>query len=989
MKIKNLLIAGVLGVSMCATGLVLTGCGEKKVTDIDIIGDLPILAQSETPDYSNVRAKITFDDGSEKEVDANSLRFSTVDTSTFGQKDIVISYKDSKYKLETTIDVYAPATALTATIEAYTGAYDGLSHNAISVTNATAGVQIYYSVDDKATWETTVPTIQNVGSLEVYVKLVKAYHYDFISPAYTATVSKVATEISAPTASSAPLTYNGETQNFEVVGFDAEKMQYADVNALSGKDAGTYEVVVQIKNTEDYKFPNNQTSVTLEFTIGQKEIDVQWSNEALTYNGEEQAPTATATGLVGGDVCNIVVSGAQIDAGTDYTATAESLSNENYKLPESGLETTFSIAKATNEWVTEPTISGVIGSAATPIGEAKFGTITYTYKGFDEEDTTYAASVPQEEGHFIMKAVVEGNDNYTGLETTYEFYIYSDATIAIFTSEVLNTFNTNKVGGEGQSKFLVGGKTMLAGDDNAFDLQLSAEDDMGDPVNIFRTEITMQIKNGASFEDIQDLATYATIDTTENTIDFTETAIGETFKITAIPVGVSASSGILPIEYVVEVVDGYNAYTAKDLSVITNISGNGWAQWKTENGYANISANAVILQNNISVTDSDIPSEYFWGENHGIASGVTNQTIKGSLIDAADEGIYYRELAANQTFDIYGNYFTIDYSGLSKCVVETGETLGVIVNDQEQTQERAITTHLTLLRVQGSAESATFNMSDVHFIGNGARTDRAINSGGIMIGKLLYVNTEIDNCRFIDAFIGFMFEAGSDFSLNQTNKLTNTKGYNSYNTLLYIQGVENLIIENGEYIGAGGPVMIVDHKGGETNGTGGYVSNVTAINAKLESFVKGSEPWFIGYGADAVVPGITAANAYYTQAGATFLTTQNGVENLMNMIVVFKSSSAAGLTSYTVRGSVAIYDSREEYESQSTTKTKYILDMTTYSAAAKAQSANLMENGSNGVILGTVQDASYAAVATEGSTYLNLYTSMGMGAVLGLYSANS
>ncbi|MBQ4535889.1 MAG: hypothetical protein IJA22_03565, partial [Clostridia bacterium] len=63
--------------------------------------------------------------------------------------------------------------------------------------------------------------------------------------------------------------------------------------------------------------------------------------------------------------------------------------------------------------------------------------------------------------------------------------------------------------------------------------------------------------------------------------------------------------------------------------------------------------------------------------------------------------------------------------------------------------------------------------------------------------------------------------------------------------------------------------------------------------------------------------------------------------------------------------------------------------MTTYSAAAKAQSANLMENGSNGVILGTVQDASYAAVAAEGSTYLNLYTSMGMGAVLGLYSANS
>ena len=70
-----------------------------------------------------------------------------------------------------------------------------------------------------------------------------------------------------------------------------------------------------------------------EFEITPKEINLVWSNAQFTYNRTAQAPSATATGMVGNDACEVTVSGAQTNAGS-YTATAESLSNTNYKLPE-------------------------------------------------------------------------------------------------------------------------------------------------------------------------------------------------------------------------------------------------------------------------------------------------------------------------------------------------------------------------------------------------------------------------------------------------------------------------------------------------------------------------------------------------------------------------------------------------------------------------------------------------------------------------------
>ena len=81
-------------------------------------------------------------------------------------------------------------------------------------------------------------------------------------------------------------------------------------------------------------------------TVGQKEVGITWDETtSFPYDGLEQAPTATATGLVNNDEVGVTVTGAQTNVGTDYIATASALTGEkkdNYLLPE-GLTHTFTI----------------------------------------------------------------------------------------------------------------------------------------------------------------------------------------------------------------------------------------------------------------------------------------------------------------------------------------------------------------------------------------------------------------------------------------------------------------------------------------------------------------------------------------------------------------------------------------------------------------------------------------------------------------------
>ena len=82
------------------------------------------------------------------------------------------------------------------------------------------------------------------------------------------------------------------------------------------------------------------------FTIGKKELGVTWSNTEFTYDQTAHKPTATLTGVVSGDVCNVTVTGEQTNAGTGYVATA-SIDNANYKIKTADETRTFNIIPKT------------------------------------------------------------------------------------------------------------------------------------------------------------------------------------------------------------------------------------------------------------------------------------------------------------------------------------------------------------------------------------------------------------------------------------------------------------------------------------------------------------------------------------------------------------------------------------------------------------------------------------------------------------------
>lgn len=100
-----------------------------------------------------------------------------------------------------------------------------------------------------------------------------------------------------------------------------------------------------------------------EFKINPKEVGLTWNpvdqsdptKTTFTYSGLAQAPTVTATGVVGTDDCTVTVTvtagqgssltnDKAINAGS-YTATVSPLENKNYKLPDAKTRT-FTITRA-------------------------------------------------------------------------------------------------------------------------------------------------------------------------------------------------------------------------------------------------------------------------------------------------------------------------------------------------------------------------------------------------------------------------------------------------------------------------------------------------------------------------------------------------------------------------------------------------------------------------------------------------------------------
>ena len=158
-----------------------------------------------------------------------------------------------------------------------------------------------------------------------------------------------------------------------------------EINYKQYGDAGEFAITPSGLTADNYEIE----FVAGKLTVEPKAVSIAWGQSSFAYNGAAQVPTATAEGLLNSDKCGLTVAGAATNVGK-YTATVTGLNNRNYKLPATGLEQSFEIAKipltvtaknATIVYGDEPSNAGVEFSGF--IGEdnekSLDGALVYSY----------------------------------------------------------------------------------------------------------------------------------------------------------------------------------------------------------------------------------------------------------------------------------------------------------------------------------------------------------------------------------------------------------------------------------------------------------------------------------------------------------------------------------------------------------------------------------------------------------------------------------
>lgn len=539
------------------------------------------------------------------------------------------------------------------------------------------------------------------------------------------------------------------------------------------------------------------------------------------------------------------------------------------------------------------------------------------------------------------------------------------STITSLNSRLLNEFNANKSIREDnkEMEFIDRTQILQVGDDNPFNFRLFASGIDGAGVrrtNItrVRTNVKIEEKQASNYVELtgDNLNSIVEIDTVNTTLDFKENAIGKTYRVTVSAVNVDEDyleEGGATTSFTTElqVVDGYNVYNAKDLSLYDNVHSSYDAIKPTTQD-----VKALILQDNIIITKDDVRKDAFWSESSpnysGSLSNYTDQTVIGSPIDNSEDGIYHRTLADGETFNFLGNYFTIDAKSFPKMVLEfTNPDNGVNVEKSEY-----MTAHLSLFyndALASNPNASTVNWSNIHFVGNGELNAKPENSGAIILSKAKVVNFNATNNITHYFYITNFFTYEEPLSADQGNNvLLNCKAFKSYQTLIYTWGVKNLKIVNCELRDAGGPVMIADHckqDDNDTTGTTGYTSSIDIINSILESKVTGKEPWFTVYGAGELFGQLTMADQLFTGidpiTGKSNGLPQNPVTMTagyandngklvpkVNFVAVLKSGSNQGLTAKRIKGYIRVFETQSDYDKfyseTNPEKTTYGLDMT-------------------------------------------------------------
>ncbi len=173
------------------------------------------------------------------------------------------------------------------------------------------------------------------------------------------------------------------------------------INSFSATDAGVYAFYTN----------GNYLNTTFTFVIEPMEVELEWSNTSIVYNGNNNAPTAMATG-VNGLKLTAIVGNKQTNVGT-YYAAAGSLDNANYKIKST--TDVFCKFSITPKPIDKPTVDN---SRLIYNGKE----LTYIPKEFNSDQMIITDNVKTEIGDYTAK--VKPNSNHMwkdGTSTLLDF----------------------------------------------------------------------------------------------------------------------------------------------------------------------------------------------------------------------------------------------------------------------------------------------------------------------------------------------------------------------------------------------------------------------------------------------------------------------------------------------------------------------------------------------------------------------------------------
>lgn len=646
-------------------------------------------------------------------------------------------------------------------------------------------------------------------------------------------------------------------------------------------------------------------------------------------------------------------------------------------------------------------------------------------------DGLYAQTAGElQTGEYTITCQIIGNDTVYNLgkinvsenmNLIYDLVLYSEPSfITTYKNNIASVSATN------EDAFYLDNSDneYVVGDDNAFIFKptLSLISKSASEIveaDEYDVNVEVYIMQNGEWSKIED-ETYYSFQNFK--FDFTDAAIGQSFKIEMTPADFEKDmygNPVEPVTFSFTVQDGWNAYTADDIARINLVSDevksllqqnkfsrsqsqaifyeNGkyvkkyyydiWENYLASKGYSAenlVDVNAVYMHNDIEVKVEDLPSDYF------VTTGEAGAYTKadGSLRDYSFLYTHY----LNEDFTFNGNYFKLDVSDIPLGYSDTGK---IFTSDAD-----IIPGHSTVFVFSGLLDNTTTERAyfkNVNTVGNtgevqsGATESAEDAAGGLILLKSIHGTTEISNSIAKQYMIAWYAES-SQLDVNNTTDRGNVyidyvKTYDCFNSAFFAYASEKNEIANSEMKRFGGPIMFLISEAENSEGTtvgkrrGGISIDENTI---LENYVTGEEPWFSVMNANKIATQLKGLNDLlngYTESNIVYNNIPNKEGEYLNLIMVAMDQDYLGSQERNIYSDY-VYGNDVPFNTDNTTLNRII------AGSSYLSPAFMTSNGEIAYITGNDSMAFYPGAGSSftGDYLYMMYPADGtmIGAVLGM-----